>query len=205
MKAFNFFVVAFTGSLLCLGSCSKPGNATDVDDNQDPQPPVTVKSLVLEDFENGGMLEWTGTDGARFEIADNPSKTGINTSDKVGKVINSGAMWEFAWSTYFGRKDSESEYFYLDFSKNGYIVRISVFSPKADCPVFLKLEGDDVDAKEIGNVKTTKANEWEVLEFDYEPMGMVDGAYRNFVILFDAGVAEQPGDFYFDDIQLVKE
>ena len=191
-------------------SCEKPGNeGTNNGDNGDNGGntentlPEGV-SRVFEDFENDGMLTWEGRDGAAFEIADNPSKTGINTSDKVGKVTAGGAQWEFTYSSGFG--DDGETFDFVNFSEDGYIVKIDVYSPKANSPVYLKFEGVDVPPTEITTVKTTKANEWETLEFDYEPYSLVDGAYKNFVILFDAGVTTDGGEeFYFDNVRLCKE
>ena len=182
-------------------SCNKEDKPAGENGGENTTPTEQV-SRVFDNFEDGGMLAWTGSSGASFEIADNPSKTGINTSDKVGKVTASGAQWEFSWSTAFGGEEIN----YVNFSEEGYIVKVDVYSPKADSPVYLKFEGTDVPAVEITNVKTTKANEWETLEFDYETYGMVDGAYKNFVILFDAGVTTEGGEvFYFDNVRLCVE
>ena len=191
-------------------SCEKPGNeGTNNGDNGDNGGntentlPEGV-SRLFEDFENDGMLTWASRDGAAFEIADNPSKTGINTSDKVGKVTAGGAQWEFTYSSGFG--DNGETFDFVNFSEDGYIVKVDVYSPKANSPVYLKFEGVDVPATEITTVKTTKANEWETLEFDYEPYSLVDGAYKNFVILFDAGVTTDGGEeFYFDNVRLCME
>ncbi len=184
-------------------SCTKDGDdKKNEGGNGGEQTPTEVVSRVFDDFENGGMLTWTGSNGASFEIADNPSKSGINKTDKVGKVTASGAQWEFSWSTAFGGEEID----FVNFSEEGYIVKVDVYSPKANSPVYLKFEGVDVGAVEITNVTTTKANEWETLEFDYETYGMVDGAYKNFVILFDAGVTTEGGEvFYFDNVRLCAE
>lgn len=166
------------------------------------QEPAADYTRMFEDFENNGMLSWTGADGATFEIAENPSKAGVNKSDMVGKVTAGGAKWEFTWSTAFGGDDIN----FVNFSEDGYIVRVDVYSPKINSPVYLKFEGVDVPSIEITNVTTTKANEWETLEFDYEPHQMADGAYKNFVILFDAGVEGDPDKvFYFDNVRLCIE
>lgn len=194
-----FFMMAMAAMVAV--SCTKDDNGGKTD-NGDSNAPTEEVSRVFDDFEDGGILEWTGSNGATFEIADNPSKTGINTSNKVGKVTASGAQWEFTWSTAFGGEEID----YVNFSEEGYIVKVDVYSPKANSPVYLKFEGKGVNAVEITTVTTTKANEWETLEFDYEPHGLVDGAYKNFVILFDAGVTTEGGEeFYFDNVRLCVE
>lgn len=196
---------AMTAVMVSFASCEKPEQNPSKPDQETPEPPKAEYRL-LEDFENGGMLTWTGASGCSFELADNPDKEGVNTSEKVGKVTASGAQWEFTWSTYFGVKQEGDAPEYLDFSKDGYIVKVDVLSPKAGSPVYLKIEGDDVAAIEIPTVKTAKAGEWETLTFDYEPYSPVDGAYRNFVILFDAGVETSGGEeFFFDNVRLCKE
>lgn len=193
------FILTLIASLSIFCSCNKDPKQ----EQQDPQKPTAEYTRMFEDFENEGMLTWTGSNGASFEIADNPSKNGINTSNKCGMVTASGAQWEFTWSTAFGGDESPN---YVKFSEEGFIVKVDVYSPKANSPVYLKFEGTDVQAIEITTVKTTKANEWETLEFDYEPFSMVDGAYKNFVILFDAGVTTNGGEvFYFDNVRLCQE
>jgi hypothetical protein len=151
------------------------------------------------------MLTWNAEKGAAFEIVDNPAKTGVNTSAKVGKVVTGSEQWDFLWSTGFG-DDGNGGFDFVTFSEEGFIVRVDVYSPKANSPVYLKFEGVAAPATEITNVTTTKVNEWETLEFDYETYNLVDGAYKNFVILFDAGAQNEGGDvFYFDNVRLCKE
>jgi len=80
---------------------------------------------------------------------------------------------------------------------------MDVYSPVANMPIYCKLEGVDVAAKEVNNVQTTKTNEWETLEFDFEPLGVVDGAYKNFVICVDAGGTTAGTIVYIDNIRQV--
>lgn len=195
----SFLFVALVATLATF-SCNKPA-----DPKTDPKPEPTEQARILDDFEGEGILAWTGADGAEFSLVANPSKTGINTSEQCGKVLASGAQWEFTWSTGFGATE-DGGFNFLNFSTEGYIVKIDVYTAKANVPVFLKMEGVDVDACEISTVGTSKVNEWETLEFDYEPFALVDGAYKNFVILFDAGVTTEGGEeFYFDNVRLCKE
>lgn len=198
----NLFILTCAALALCFTSCTKNEKPSDSTGDENKEP-VVPEYRLLENFEDGGMLTWTGADGCSFEIADNPSAKGINTSAKVGKVTAGGAQWEFTWSTSFGSNENPD---YLVFSKDGYVIKVDVYAPKASVPVYLKIEGDNVPAVEITDVKTSKVNEWETLSFDYEPKQVVDGAYRNFVILFDAGVTTDGGEvFYYDNIRLCKE
>lgn len=197
-----FIILATVSMTLAFNSCEKQNDDKNGGGNTDT--PVEENARILEDFENGGILQWTGADGCSFEIADNPSKTGINTSDKCGKVTAGGMQWEFTWSTAFGGSYEDPDY--LNFSEEGYIIKVDVYSPKSGSPVYLKIEGDGVGAVEVTTVTTTKVNEWETLEFDYEPYQVVDGAYRNVVILFDAGLETDGGEeFYYDNVRLCAE
>ena len=100
MKKALFFA-AMTAVMVCFASCEKQEQKPSTSDkeNQDNPESPAEKYRLLEDFEDGGMLTWTGSNGCSFEIADNPDKKGLNTSAKVGKITASGAQWEFTWST----------------------------------------------------------------------------------------------------------
>ena len=84
------------------------------------------------------------------------------------------------------------------------MIKVDVYAPKAGIPIYCKLEGVGVDAKEITSVVTTKANEWETLEWDYETMGVVDGAYKNFVFCVDAGGTTADIVVYLDNVRQTK-
>lgn len=180
--------------VLCFAACKKDEEKKE---NVEPQ---GEEALVLEDFENGGMLEWTGSNGAEFSIVANPYKNSDNSSDFVGKYVTAEAAWDFVWTTAFGGENIA----YLNFSSDGYVVKMDVYAPVADMPIYCKLEGTDVEAKEVNTVKTTKANAWETLEFDFEPLGVVDGAYKNFVFCVDAGGTTAGTEVYLDNVRLVK-
>ena len=180
MKKFMYILMA--AAAVAFVSCKKD-DAKDKEKEKDQTPVEDAR--VLEDFEGEGMLGWNGSNGCQFEVVDNPAKTGINKSDKVGKYTTAAAEWDFVWTTGFGA--TEDSFDFLDFSAKGYVIKVDVYAPKAGIPIYCKLEGVDVGAKEITSVVTTKANEWETLEWDYETMGVVDGAYKNFVFCVDAG------------------
>lgn len=172
------------------------------DDNGGKTP--TEDARILEDFEDGGMLTWTGSNGAAFEVVANPSKSGINKSATVGKYTTAEAEWDFIWSTGFGVTETQKDFEFLDFTNDGFIIKMDCYAPAAGIKMYLKAEGVDVPSKEITNVVTTKANEWETLEFDYETMGVVDGAYKNFVICADAGGKTAGTVIYIDNIRQVE-
>ena len=199
----KYYLLMAAALLLAMPSCKK-----DPQGGGKEEEPETAR--VLEDFENGGILTWTGADGCDFAVVDNPSKTG-NESAKVGKYTTSANMWDFVWTTGFGAKDDTFDF--LDFDKDGYVIKVDVYAPAAGIPIFCKLEGVGVDSKEVGYkdapnkipyVQTTKANAWETLEFDFEPLGVVNGAYKNFVFCVDAGGETNGTVVYLDNVRQVK-
>lgn len=151
--------------------------------------PLTFESSVIN-------YKFNDFSGGYTEITDNPSKTGINTSDKVVKMIKKdGDVWAGSW---IGLGSS------IDFSTNKYF-RMKVFSPRVGAKVLLKVENAADPSKSYEKeVVTTKANEWEELGFDYTGIDVAN-TYEHIVIIFDLGTK---GDgsanytFYFDDIKL---
>ena len=199
----SFVLMAAAALLIAMPSCKKDPQKTDEGDK--PQEEV---ARVLETFEDGGILGWTGSDGAQFKIVDNPKKADINTSDKVGEYTTSVNEWDFVWTSGFGdtEKTFENEkYIPLNFSKDGYIIKVQCLALAAPgLPIYCKLEGMDVGSIENTSVKTTKMNEWEELEFDFEPLGVVDGKYKNFVFCVDAGGKTADTKVYLDNVRQVK-
>jgi len=198
----SFVLMAAAALLIAMPSCKKDPKKPD--EGTKPQEEV---ARVLETFENGGILGWTGSDGAQFRIVDNPKKSGINTSDKVGEYTTAANQWDFVWTSGFGDTEKtfeDSNYIPLDFSKEGYIIKVQCLAPAAGMPIYCKLEGMGVGQIENKSVKTTKANEWEELEFDFEPLGVVDGKYKNFVFCVDAGGETAGTIVYLDNVRQVK-
>ncbi len=200
------FALAMVGIITV--SCGKDNGDKNGDNGDDIIPEVV---RVIEDFEGGSGMTWNPADGYQFEVVTNPFKTGINTSNKVGKMTTGTNKWGFCWTSGFGGGTYEAEDIeYLDFTKDGYILKLDVYSPKKNSPVFLKLESGgkgDPASCEITTVKTTKENEWETLEFDFETYALADGVYGNIVLLFDAGVEPAVGGlvYYFDNLRICKE
>ena len=200
----KIYLLLAAAMLIAMPSCKKDPNKGKEEDGPKPE-----TARLLEDFEDGGMLTWTG-DGCQFEVTENPDPMGINTSDKVGKYTTGVKEWDFVWTTGFGA--SGDTFNFLDFDKDGYIIKVDVYSSEIGIGLFCKLEGVGVGSKEIGfkpdttepYVSTTKANEWETLEFDFEPLGMVNGAYKNFVFCVDPKGTTDGKIVYLDNIRQVK-
>lgn len=147
-------------------------------------------------FEGSLAYAFTDFEGGNSTIIDNPHKTGINTSDKVGKMI------KFAGQTYGGSVLALDHS--IDFSTKK-TFKMKVYSPRVGAKVLLKVEnltnGGINFEKEVS---TTQANAWEELTFDYSAINTAD-TYQKVVLIFDNGTA---GDgsanftWFFDDITL---
>jgi len=125
----------------------------------------------------------------------NPKKEGINTSNYVGKIIKAHSQ---VWT---GSKLEFTSTF--DFTANNSI-RLKVFSPRANVPLLLKLQNDDDESVSVSRLlRTTVANEWEELVFDFT--GTASATYSQIAFMFDYGtMGDGSADFTFliDDISL---
>ncbi|HLN73586.1 MAG TPA: BACON domain-containing carbohydrate-binding protein, partial [Prolixibacteraceae bacterium] len=141
------------------------------------------------DFETG-TFAFTNFDGGTATVIDNPQKSGSNTSEKVARMIrNAGATWAGSYLTLNNK---------IDFTNLGYI-SMKVYSPKAGIPVLFKLEGD-ASPTEV-SVKTTVANAWETLTWNFS--GKPSNVYNKLVFMFDFGTqgnGTASSTFLFDDI-----
>ncbi|TFF38556.1 hypothetical protein [Mucilaginibacter psychrotolerans] len=158
--------------------------------------PVAVLGIPL-DFQSA-TLNYTFTDfeGGTVTVVNNPASGGINTSTKVAKMVkNPGATYG---GSYIALPSP------IDFSTKKTFT-MKVWSPRVGAKVLLKVE--NLTNGGIGfekEVTTTKANEWELLTFDYSAINTAN-SYQKVVLIFDNGTS---GDgsanytFYFDDITL---
>ncbi len=154
--------------------------------------PITLQSTTLNYAGAIGNFA-----GGALSVVTNPDATGINTSNKVFKMVkNAGGQ---PWETYGGATFALSEP--IDFSE-GKIFRMKVWSPRVGANVLLKVEG----AGGINYDKTavsTVANAWEDMVFDYT--NIPAGNYSTLVFIFDNGTMGDGGSnytFYMDDIRL---
>jgi hypothetical protein len=141
-------------------------------------------------FELTGTYTFTDFDGGIGSVVNNPSRSGINYSNKVGKIIrNAGATWAGSYLTLSNKIDLNS----LP------IFSMKVLSPRAGVTVLFKLEGD-VGPSEI-TATTTKGNQWETLTWNFA--GKPSNVYNKVVLMFDFGTVGNGTDnstFHFDDI-----
>ncbi|HSK12299.1 MAG TPA: T9SS type A sorting domain-containing protein, partial [Phnomibacter sp.] len=128
-------------------------------------------------------------------VIDNPQKSGINTSNKVGRMVKSaGEVYGGSVLTLLSP---------IDFTSSK-IFRMKVFSPRVGAKVLLKVENISNGAINF-EVETavTVANQWEDLSFNYNAIPA--NSYQKIVLIFDLGTM---GDgsanftFLFDDIRL---
>jgi len=141
-------------------------------------------------FELSGTYKFTDFDGGAGSVVNNPSLSGINYSNKVGKIVRSaGATWAGSYLTVSNK---------IDLNALG-IFSMKVWSPRAGVTVLFKLEGD-VAPSEV-TATTTKANQWETLTWNFT--GKPTNVYNKVVLMFDFGTVGNGTDnstFYFDDI-----
>jgi len=140
----------------------------------------------------GSSYEFEGWEGADVEIVDNPSKSGINTSNKVFKVVRN-AVQAWAGSTIVTKP--------IDFFEDS-IFKMKVYSPKANIPVTVKFESAAGSTGEFV-VNTTKANQWEELTVNFGDEQPTDVLY-NLVVIFNNGTlgdGSANSTYYLDDVR----
>ena len=151
--------------------------------------PLTFESPTLVyNFGNFG--------GGNATVIDNPHKTGINTSNRVGRMIKSAPeVWGGSVIT-LGTP--------INFSANK-VFRMKVYSPRVGAKVLLKVENATNSGINFEKeTATTVANAWEDLVFDYSAISTTE-SYQKVVLIFELGTV---GDgsanftFFFDDIRL---
>ncbi|MFN5421908.1 MAG: PKD domain-containing protein [bacterium] len=149
-------------------------------------------------FESSSLTySFTNFDGGAASVVSNPSITGINKSNKVGKMIKGpgGAFWGGS----FIELPSA-----IDFSQ-GKTFKVKVFSPRVGAKLVLKVENkDDYNINFEKEATTTTSGAWEELTFDYSSINTAN-SYHKVVLIFDMGtVGDGSGDYtyYFDDINL---
>lgn len=148
-------------------------------------------------FESAAVTyAYTDFNGGGTTVINNPKSGGINTSAKVGQMIKSdGEPWGGSWIALSNP---------MSFATTK-TFKVKVYSPRVGAKLLLKVENmTDGGISYEKEVATTKANEWEVLTFDYSGIDATK-SYQKIVMIFDLGTK---GDgsanytFLFDDITL---
>jgi hypothetical protein len=151
--------------------------------------PLTFESTTLN-------YNWTNFDGGNATVIDNPDKRGINTSNRVTRMIkNAGQPWGGSFLALDGPIN-------FTISKT---IKAKVWSPRVGARMLLKVENAADPSKNFESERaSTKAGEWEELTFDYSAINMAN-TYDRVVVICDLGT---PGNgsanftWYFDDIAL---
>ena len=149
--------------------------------------PVTFESTTA----NYNVIGFEGADAA---VEANPDPSGENTSDTVVRSTKTEGAQFFAGT-------AMTLDVAIDFSESESI-SIKTWSPKANIPVRLKLEGSAGEVLEL-DVNTTVESQWETLTWDFT--GQTGEVEWLTVVLFFEFVVDLPGDgstYYYDDIQV---
>jgi hypothetical protein len=152
-------------------------------------PPVFPPLSLPIDFEAGpyGFVDF---DGGAATVIENPQSGGLNTSATVAQIVRSeGAIWAGSKLLLENK---------LDFTVNN-ALSMMVYSPRAEMPVLFKLEGPGVATQVLSH--TTKANEWELMTWDFTETA--SGAFEYLVFMFDfesLGDGTANSTFLFDDV-----
>lgn len=145
-----------------------------------------------------GAIDWAGIitnfDGGELTRVENPSKTGINTSDFVLKMVkNAGQPWAGSFFPMDANIDLNTS---TEFT-------VKVWSPRAGAKLLFKLENETSAAINFEQSRDiTVANEWVELTYDFSAANRTN-TYKKVILIFDLGT---PGDgsanftFYVDDI-----
>ncbi|WP_281240217.1 putative Ig domain-containing protein [Flavobacterium praedii] len=176
------------------------------DDVKQASIPVAPSTNYLVSFETGSVVgTWDSFENpgqTGFEFASNPSKTGINTSDKVGKftAVPTGQRWAGCETT--GGSIGTWE---LDATSTTVTMMVykSVISP-VGIKMATSYNGTTFEIKK----NNTKINEWELMTFDISPFIKSGDATQinKFVVFPDFRSDTDPvrnADvvLYFDDIK----
>lgn len=147
-------------------------------------------SILLADYDNT-TLNFNGFGESEFYVVSNPSKTGINVSNKVGMSVRGQQTWSGIVI-----KDSVPQK--LDFSVFS-ILNLKVYSPIL-CNVTIELQDwkNSNISKRI-TVPVGQVNTWQNLLFDFT--GTPKNTYNKIILYFDEG-STSVHLFYFDDFKM---
>lgn len=143
---------------------------------------------TYSDFETVS-LTFEGFGGATYVKAENPNKSGINTSDNVGQETTGAETWSGIFSNALGGT--------MDFTTNStFTVKVLSENPGA---VLMKLENaaDNSNAVEA-SADYTDAGNWQELSYDFS--GSASGTFGRITLFFDMNVGDEGELWYFDDI-----
>ena len=151
---------------------------------------TVAEATIIDDFE----CQRNATYGAGFDsltVIANPDKSGINTSDSVGRYTDENTAFASLVIDYNGP---------IDLSTNNQIC-MKVWAPVAGNLLF-KLEGGTSAPVEMGTQLTEEQTE-QWVEVCQNFSGSATGNFRQITLFFNAGVDGTAGDVYYvDDITI---
>lgn len=178
-----------------LMSCSDEPIGANGNDNGDGGDPPNIEFPIT--FEED--IPWenfiTNFDGGELAVLDNPDPSGINTSDKVARMVKGdGQPWA---GSFFQLPES------IDFS-DGTDFTVSVWAPRERTTMLFKVENDD-DSGQFFECSITieESQEWVDITFSLGDANQ-SFTYEKLVLIFDlAIVGDGSADFtwYFDNIR----
>lgn len=146
--------------------------------------------ITYSDFEGVNSVNYTGY-LTSIQTVNNPSKTGINTSNNVGKVISSNSLYENIYNT--------NSLTTIDFSQRQ-VFKMKVYSPRIGY-VVMEVRNATNTISQTSIAQATKVGEWEELSFDFS--GLQSGTYTNIALYFDYYSYAIGESWYFDDLKLI--
>lgn len=142
-----------------------------------------------------GRFGETGESKITVSYADNPSKSGINTSDRVIQVSEPSDVQ--SWAGFFFNLEEP-----VNFPSGEEAISVQFYSPGANHNVLLKLEdqlsNDDENKKSSGDLfATTEGAGWETLIFNVpEKDGVRSGIYNRITMILGYGVTNDSQTTY---------
>ena len=206
---FNKLIFSTCLSLAILFSGCKKDDDNNNDDDpivtpvEDPCEGVEKDVNIVSDFDcqRNHELGWGdfSKEVSSIIIAENPSKSGINTSDSVGLYTDNGTdAWDNA-PTWF-EEDIENIW---TLSKTPHL-KFKVYASKA-VSMQVNLEGSPKGENlEVKELEITKTNEWEEITVDLSQA--IGKEYTKFIFFFNAGKTDgtEKDIYYIDDIRFVE-
>lgn len=199
-------LIASSSAGTCSVVASKAGDATYAQTISSPititvQAAPVLPSTSPIDFEpagRGAVFAWTtfeNDSGPWSQIVTNPSKTGINTSDKVVMftAVKRGNPWAGFQSAH------KSDLGTVTLSTSNALVKMMVYKPVISDVGVKFASATDVTTGEV-KVANTKINEWEQLTFNF--CGRIGEVNDQIIFFPDFNLANRTSDTtsYLDNI-----
>jgi len=148
----------------------------------------------MQDFESAAPTFTVFGNIAATEVIANPDATGLNKTANVAKVTKTSGSEVWA-GTFFETNEP------INFANFPYL-NIKTWSPKVGAVVKVKVENQDASITYEVDMKTTIANKWESISYDFS--NAPAASYVRLVVFFDFGNAGDGSEYYFDEVSVFK-